>query len=115
MKIKNKTTKSNFFKKLFVKFSRLLNFEIIDQSSFYLPTSERDGDANLSKIGKESLVIPMGRINISRPVRSLDIIIRTCASVEMLSQTKKRIFEEKKEEYSIRTLNSIINSIHNNK
>ena len=115
MKIKNKTTKLNFFKKLFVKFSRLLNFEIIDQSSFYLPTSERDGDTNLSKIGEESLIIPMGRVNISRPVRSLDIIIRTCTSVEMLSQTKKRIFEEKKEEYSIRTLNSIINSINNNK
>ena len=78
MKIKNKTTKSNFFKKIFIKISRLLGFEIIDQGDFYLPTSERLAEENLHLIGKESLVIPLGRTQITRPVKSLDIILRSC-------------------------------------
>ena len=114
MKIKNKTNKSNFLKKLFIKLCRLLGFEIIDQSNFYLPTSNKYGNENLSKVGKESLVMPMGRTKITRPIKSLDIILRTCASVNMLSQSKQRIFEKEKSEYSLKTLNSIINSINEN-
>tara|TARA_B100000963_G_C22525146_1_gene624930 strand:+ start:3 stop:1025 length:1023 start_codon:yes stop_codon:yes gene_type:complete len=114
MKIKNKTNKSNFLKKLFIKLCRLLGFEIIDQSNFYLPTSNKYGNENLSKVGKESLVMPMGRTKITRPIKSLDIILRTCASVNMLSQSKQRIFEREKSEYSLKTLNSIINSINEN-
>ena len=115
MKIKNKTNKSNFLKKLFVKLCRLFGFEIIDQSNFYLPTSDKYGSENLSQIGKESLVIPMGRTEITRPIKALDIILRTCASVNMLTQSKQRIFEKEKSEYSLKTLNSIIKSINNNK
>ena len=115
MKIKNKTNKSNFLKKLFIKLCRLFGFEIIDQSNFYLPISNKYGNENLSKIGKESLVIPMGRTEITRPVKSLDIILRTCASVNMLTQSKQRVFEKEKSEYSYKTLNSIINSINSNK
>ena len=115
MKIKNKTNKSNFLKKIFIKLSRIFGFEIIDQSNFYIPTSNKDGLKNPSQIGKESLIIPMGKTEITRPVKSLDIILRTCASVNMLTQTKKRIFEKDKSEYSLKTLNSITNSINNNK
>ena len=98
MKIKNKTNKSNFLKKLFIKLCRLFGFEIIDQSNFYLPTSEKYGNENLSQIGKESLVIPMGRTKITRSIKSLDIILRTCASVNMLTQSKQRVFEKEKSE-----------------
>ena len=115
MKIKNKTNKSNFLKKIFIKLSRIFGFEIIDQSNFYIPTSNKDGLKNPSQIGKESLIIPMGKTEITRPVKSLDIILRTCASVNMLTQSKKRIFEKDKSEYSLKTLNSITNSINNNK
>ena len=115
MKIKNKTNKSNFLKRLFIKLCRLFGFEIIDQSNFYLPTSNKRGGENLSQIGKESLVIPMGRTKITRPVNSLDIILRTCASVNMLTQSKQRVFEKEKSEYSLKTLRSIVNSINNNK
>ena len=115
MKIKNKTNKSNFFKKLFIKLCRLFGFEIIDQSNFYLPTSNKHGGENLSQIGKESLVIPMGRTKITRPIKSLDIILRTCASVNMLTQSKQRVFEKEKSEYSLKTLSSIVNSINKNK
>ena len=49
MKIKNKTNKSNFLKRLFIKLCRLFGFEIIDQSNFYLPTSNKHGGENLNK------------------------------------------------------------------
>ena len=56
--------------------------------------------------------MPMGRIEITRPVKSLTIILRTCSSVNMLTQSKKRLFDEEKSEYTIRSLNSIINSLN---
>ena len=114
MKIKIKTTKSSFLKKIFIKISRLFGFEIIDQANFYLPNSDKYADTNLSNIGQESIVIPMGKTNITRPIKSLDIILRTCASVNMLTQSKERVFKGNKSEYSLKTLKSIINSINNN-
>ena len=89
-----------------------LGFEIIDQSNFYLPVSNKDGLKNISEIGKESIILPMGRTEITRPIKALDIILRTCASVNMLTQSKKRIFEKDKEEYTKRTLISLVNSVH---
>tara|TARA_Y100001960_G_scaffold206091_1_gene215099 strand:- start:389 stop:1252 length:864 start_codon:yes stop_codon:yes gene_type:complete len=56
--------------------------------------------------------MPMGKIEISRPVKSLTIILRTCASVNMLTQSKKRLMDKEKSEYTIRSLTSIINSIN---
>ena len=114
MKIKIKTTKSSFLKKIFIKISRLFGFEIIDQANFYLPNKDKYADANLSKIGQESIVVPMGKTKIIRPVKSLDIILRTCTSVNMLTQSKERVFKGNKREYSLKTLKSIINSINNN-
>ena len=115
MKIQNKTRKSNFFKKIFIKFCRFFDYEIVDQGDLSFPTTNKKGSKNLSNLGIQSLVIPMGRIKIKRPIRSLDIILRTCASVNMLTQSKKRIFKSDKEDYSLKTLKSLINSINNNK
>ena len=115
MKVQNKTRKSNFFKKLFMKFCRFFDYEIVDQGDLSFPTTNKKGSKNLSNLGNQSLVLPMGRIKIKRHVRSLDIILRTCASVNMLTQSKKRIFKSPKEKYSLKTLKSLINSINNNK
>ena len=115
MKSQNNNSKSNFLKKIFVKICRLFNFEIINQSSLYFPVSNKSINDELNVIGEKSLTIPMGIIKISRPVKSLDIILRTCASVNMLSQSKKRLFDEEKSEYTLRTLNSIIKSINSSK
>ena len=111
MKIKKKN-KTPWFKKIFIKICRLLGYEIIDQSNFYLPVSNQNINEDLSKIGKRSLTIPMGEIKITRQVKSLTIILRTCASVNMLTQSKKRIFDQEKSEYTFRSLNSIINSLN---
>ena len=115
MKAQNKTTKSNFWKKLFIKICRIFDFEIIDQSNLHLPVTNKNSTQNLSVIGKQSIILPMGKTKITRSIKSLDIILRTCSSVNMLSQSKKRVFASSKSEYSLRTLNSIINSINNNK
>ena len=41
MKVQNKTIKSNFFKKLFIKICRVFDFEIIDQGNLTLPVSNK--------------------------------------------------------------------------
>ena len=115
MKIKKKANKKSWFKKIFIKICRLLDYEIIDQSNFYLPVTDQYINEDLSKIGKKSLTIPMGKVEITRPVKSLTIILRTCASVNMLTQSKKRLFDQQKSEYTLRSLNSIIKSINHAK
>ena len=111
MKIKNKANKKSWLKKIFIKICRLLDYEIIDQSNFYLPVSNQYINEDLSKVGKSSLTFPMGKTQITRPVKSLTIILRTCTSVNMLTQSKKRLFDQEKSEYTLRSLNSIIKSI----
>ena len=113
-KIEN-VKKTNFIKKLFIKLCRIVGFEIIDQSSLYLPTSERFVNQNISILGKNNITIPLGETKIVRPIKSLDIIIKTCTTVNLVTQNKKRIFEKNKSEYTFRTVNSIINSLKFNK
>ena len=102
----------NFFKKLFIKLCRLMGYEIIDQNNFYIPTSDKNLNETLSISGKKSINLPLGEIKISRKVKSLHVIVRTCSSVNMLTQSKKRIFEQDKIEYTLRSLNSILRSIN---
>ena len=108
--IKPKKSK-NFLKKLFIKFCRLIGYEIIDQNNFYVPTSNKNLNETLSKSGVKSINLPLGEVAITRKVKSLDVIIRTCSSVNMLTQNKKRIFEKDKIEYTLRSINSILRSI----
>ena len=111
MKKINNTNKSNLIKKLFVKLCRLIGFEIIDQSNLNLPVSNRSTADNLGHLGKNIISIPLGETKISRTVKSLDIIIKTCTSVNLVTQSKKRIFEKDKSEYTFRTINSLVKSL----
>ena len=113
-KIKS-THKNNFLKKLFIKLCRVFGYEIIDQNYFTFPVSNKNSNDNLSIQGKNSISIPLGKTNITRPVKSLDIILKTCTTVNLVTQNKKRIFEEDKSEYTFRTLKSLINSLNFNK
>ncbi len=110
-----KSNKKNLLTKIFIKLCRVFGFEIIDQSNFSIPTSGRSINESVSIPGKRSITLPLGKVEITRPVRSLDIILRTCMSVNMLSQSKKRIFEKSKEEYTKRTLTSMTKSINHAK
>ena len=103
--------KPNFLKKLFVKLCRIIGYEVIDQSNLHLPTLNKHANENLSTLGEKNISIPLGETKITRIVKSLDIIIKTCTSVNLVTQSKKRIFEKDKSEYTFRSINSIINSL----
>ena len=106
-KIEN-TKKTNFFKKIFIKICRIIGFEIIDQSNFSSPTLRKNLDDTLSIQGKKSITIPLGQIKIKKKVQSLKIIVRTCTSELIMDQNKRRIFDCEKNEYTFRTLKSLI-------
>jgi hypothetical protein len=111
MKEQNSSKKS-FLKKIFVKICRILGYEIIDQGNFYVPTQEKSLDTNLNVPGKKSITLPLGEIKVTRKIKSLTIIFRSCTDVHMLTQSKKRLFDEKKSEYTFRSLNSIVKSLN---
>ena len=104
------TKKNNIFRKLFIKFCRKIGYEIIDQSTFSSPTLQKTLDDTLSIQGEKSITIPLGQIKIKKRVTSLKIILRTCTSELIMDQNKKRIFDCEKNEYTFRTLRSLIKS-----
>ena len=115
MKKINNGNNKKFLKKIFIKICRILGYEIIDQSEFYVPTQKKSLNENLSLHGKKSIAIPLGETKITRKVNALTVIFRSCTQVNMLTQSKKRLFDEIKSEYTFRSLNSIIASLINAK
>ena len=92
--IKNNSKKS-IIKKIFIKISRFFGYEIIDQNNFEIPTLNKKLNEDINIIGNKSINLPLGEVEITRPVKALDIIIRTCTEVNMLTQSKKRILRKK--------------------
>tara|TARA_Y100000741_G_C18227399_1_gene548377 strand:- start:75 stop:1109 length:1035 start_codon:yes stop_codon:yes gene_type:complete len=103
--------KKSFIKKLFVKICRLMGYEIIDQNQFFVPTLNKTLSENLSTPGKKSITLPLGEVKITRKVKALKVIFRSCTNVNMLTQNKKRLFDKSKSEYTFRSLNSILKSL----
>jgi len=112
--IENQRKKKSFFEKFFIKLCRKIGYEIIDQNDLFIPSLEKTAEENLSKPGKYSISIPMGKVDVKRKIEDLTIIIRSYTSTEversniMLDQNKKRIFDAPKIEYTLRTINSVI-------
>ena len=99
-------------KKLFIKLAKILGFEIIDQNNFSSPTLNKELNEDLSTLNKKSIILPLGEVKISRNVKSILIIVRMNTDVEIWDQSKKRLFEMPKIEYSYRSIKSLINSIN---
>jgi len=99
-------------KKLFIKLAKLLGYEIIDQNNFVSPTLDKELNEDLSFINNKSIILPLGEVKITKKVNSVLIIFRTNTDVEIWDQNKKRLFEEPKIEYSLRSLKSLIKSIN---
>jgi hypothetical protein len=118
MKINKKKNKS-FLKNLFIKLCRKMGYEIIDQSDFFIPTIEQYANKNPSIANLQSITVPLGKVNITRKISDLTIIVRSYTSTKvnrskvMLDQNKDRIFENPKIEYTLRTINSLIKSCNN--
>jgi len=104
--------KKNIFKKLFIKISKILGYEIIDQTEFISPTLEKKLNDDLSTINNKSIVLPLGEVKITRKIKSVLIILRINTEIEIWDQNKKRLFELPKIEYTLRSLNSLIKSIN---
>ena len=104
--------KKNIIKKIFIKLSKILGYEIIDQSDFSSPTLQKELNEDLSIINKKSIVLPLGDVSITKKVSSVLIIFRTNTDIEIWDQNKKRLFELPKVEYSLRALNSLVKSIN---
>ncbi|WP_415272228.1 glycosyltransferase family 2 protein [Candidatus Pelagibacter sp. Uisw_121] len=104
--------KKSIIKKLFIKLSKVLGYEIIDQSDFSSPTLQKELNEDLSIINEKSIVLPLGEVKITKKVNSVLIVFRTNTDVEIWDQNKKRLFEEPKIEYSLRALNSLIRSVN---
>ena len=98
-------------KKIFIKLARLLGYEIIDQNNFVSPSLEKELNDQLSVINQKSIILPLGNVNITKKVKSLLIVLRMNTEVEIWDQKKKRLFEQPKIEYSIRSINSLIKAI----
>ena len=111
MKEQDSAKRTTFLKKIFIKLCRLMGYEIIDQSDFYVPTQQKRLDENLNIQGKKSITLPLGETKIVRKVTALTVVFRSCTNVHMLTQNKKRLFDKEKSEYTFRSLNSIIASL----
>lgn len=103
--------KKSIIKKIFIRLSKILGYEIIDQNEFYSPTLEKNLNEDLSTINQKSIVLPLGEVSISRKVNSILIILRTNTKIDIWDQNKKRIFEKPKVEYTSKSISSLIKSI----
>jgi len=103
--------KKSIIKKIFIRLSKILGYEIIDQNEFYSPTLGKNLNEDLSIINQKSIVLPLGEVSISRKVNSILIILRANTKIDIWDQNKKRIFEKPKVEYTSKSINSLIKSI----
>tara|TARA_B100001939_G_scaffold185400_1_gene159668 strand:- start:30 stop:998 length:969 start_codon:yes stop_codon:yes gene_type:complete len=99
-------------KKFFIKICKIFGFEIIDQNEFISPTLNKELNEDLSIFNEKSIVLPLGEVKITRKVNSILIIVRVNTEIEIWDQNKRRLFEKPKLEYSIRSIKSLIKSIH---
>jgi hypothetical protein len=104
--------KKNIIKKLFIKISRIMGYEIIDQNNFTSPTLDKELNKDLSILNDKSIVLPLGEVKISRKVESILVLFRTNSNIEIWDQNKKRLFELSKIEYTLRSLKSLLKSIN---
>ena len=111
---KIKIKKKNFLTKMIIKLIRKLGYEIIDQNKLIIPTSNKKINENLSVLNDKNISLPLGEVKSKRDIESLLIIFRSFTNEnELLSQSKKRLFEKEKKEYTLRSLVSICKNILN--
>jgi len=103
--------KKSIIKKLFIKFCKIMGYEIIDQNSFISPTLNKKLNEELSILNDKSIILPLGEVKITRKIKSILVLFRTNSNIEIWDQNKKRLFELPKIEYTLRSLNSLLKSI----
>ena len=61
--------KKSIIKSLFIKLSKTLGYEIIDQSDFSSPTLQKELNEDLSIINEKSIILPLGEVKINKKVK----------------------------------------------
>ncbi len=100
-------------KKILIKLNRICGFEIIDQNDFSFPSLNNKNFNELSSLNEKSIVMPLGEVEITRKIKSLGIIVRTNSNIHISDQNKKRIFNENKLDYILKSLKSLVITINN--
>ncbi len=104
--------KNNFIKKLFIKLTRKMGFEIIDQNNLNVPTRNKKINENLNIHNIKNITLPLGELKINRKINSVLVIFRSFTNEnKLLSQNKKRLFEKEKKEYTYRSVTSICKNL----
>jgi len=107
---KKKIKKKNFLVRFLIKILRKIGYEIIDQSDLTIQKSSEILDKE-TDVQYCSITLPLGKINLERKIKNVLVIQRVFTKEnQLLSQNKKRIFEEDKKEYSLRSIFSILKS-----
>ena len=99
-------------KKLFIKICKLFGLEVIDQNKFFSPSLNKELNQELSIFNEKSIILPLGEVKVSRKVKSILIVVRMNTDIEIWDQNKRRLFEQPKIEYSVRSINSLIKAIN---
>jgi len=105
-----KSKKTNILKKILIRICRILGYELVDQDTLEYPVANKLFQSSLSEPGKRSITLGLGETKIKRKANALNIIVKTCTSVKLVTQNKDRVFGREKSEYTFRTINSLIKS-----
>ena len=62
--------KKRILNKLFIRLSKIIGYEVIDQNNFVSPTLNKELNDDLSLINQKSIVLPLGEVEITRKVKS---------------------------------------------
>ena len=84
--------KKRILNKLFIRLSKIIGYEVIDQNNFVSPTLNKELNEDMSLINQKSIVLPLGEVEITRKVKSILILFRTNSNVDVWDQNKKRLF-----------------------
>ena len=61
--------KKSIFKKLFIRISKLVGYEIIDQNEFYSPTLKKNLNEKLSNKDR-SIILPLGEVKLTNKIKN---------------------------------------------
>ena len=80
--------KKSILKNIFIKLSRKIGYEIIDQNNFTSPTLNKEININLTN-DKKSIILPLGEVKLTKKIKDLLIIFRTNTNINIWDQNKK--------------------------
>ena len=58
--------KKRILNKLFIRLSKIIGYEVIDQNNFVSPTLNKELNDDLSLINQKSIVLPLGEVEITK-------------------------------------------------